>query len=270
MPEIAQNTLYLTTPASYVARDHLTLQVGVPVYPENPPPEERTRDKAADWRKLSIPIHHLESICVFGPSTISPPALDLCWDHGVAVNYLSEFGYLQARMTGVADTSVTLWRAQFRAADDPARCAAIARNIIAGKLQNSRNSLLRGARESEAADLKSRLSDAADALARQIEGLSPWTPERLREAGALDVLRGAEGMGGATHFGVFALLLKQQHEHFSFNTRTRRVTASTACSPSSTRWYATIASRRSPASGSIPFLASFMPNAPIARHWRWT
>ena len=32
--DIAQNTLYLTTPASYVARDHLTLQVEVPVYPD--------------------------------------------------------------------------------------------------------------------------------------------------------------------------------------------------------------------------------------------
>lgn len=222
MPDIAQNTLYLTTPASYIARDHLTLQVEVPVYPEGLPPEERARDKATDWRKLSVPIHHLESICVFGPSTISPPALDLCWENGVAVNYLSEFGYLQARMTGVADTSVTLRRAQFRAADDPAKCAAIARQIIAGKLQNSRNSLLRGARESEISNLKSEIGDATDALARQIEALGRWTPERLREPGALDALRGAEGMGAVTYFGVFALLLKQQREDFSFTTRSRR------------------------------------------------
>lgn len=149
MADIQQNTLYLTTPGSYVARDHLTLQVEVPVYPAGLAPEERSRDKAADWRKLSIPIHHLESLCVFGPSTVSPPALDLCWEHGVAVNFLSEFGYLQARLTGVADTSVTLRRAQFRAADDSAKCAGIARQIIAGKLQNCRNSLLRAARESE-------------------------------------------------------------------------------------------------------------------------
>ncbi len=131
MDKIAQNTLYLTTPASYVARDHLTLRVEVPVYPAGLPPEERTRDKAADWRRLSIPIHHLESICVFGASTLSPPALDLCWAHGVAVNYLSESGYLQARLTGVADTSVVLRRTQFRAADDPGKCAALARQIIA-------------------------------------------------------------------------------------------------------------------------------------------
>lgn len=222
MPEIAQNTLYLTTPGSYIARDHLTLQVEVPIYPEDLPTEERCREKAKDWRKLAIPIHHLESVCIFGASTVSPPALDLCWENGVAVNYLSQFGYLQARLTGVADTSVTLRRTQFRVADDPGRRAAIARNIIAGKLQNSRNSLLRAARESDSPDEQRQLAEATDALARQIESLGEWTPEQLREPGAVDALRGAEGMGGATYFGVFSLLIKQQREDFVFTTRNRR------------------------------------------------
>ena len=62
MGDIQQNTLYLTTPASYVARDHLTLQVEVPVYPPDLPPDQRNRQSATDWRKLSIPIHMLESI----------------------------------------------------------------------------------------------------------------------------------------------------------------------------------------------------------------
>jgi CRISPR-associated protein Cas1 len=220
--DIAQNTLYLTTPGSYAARDHLTLQLEVPVYPEQLPPEERTRDKAADWRKLSIPIHHLESICIFGPSTISPPALDLCWEHGVAVNFLSENGYLQARLTGVADTSVTLRRAQFRAADAPAGCAAIARQIIAGKLQNSRNSLLRAARESENPELKSHITEATEALGRQIEDLGRWSPQELGASGALDRLRGVEGLGSATYFRVFSGMLKQQQTDFAFTTRTRR------------------------------------------------
>jgi CRISPR-associated protein Cas1 len=218
--DIAQNTLYLTTPASYVARDHLTLQVEVPVYPPDLPPEARTRDQATDWRKLSIPIHHLESICVFGPCTISPPALDLCWEHGVAVNFLSDSGYLQARMTGVADTSVTLRRAQFRAADDPARCAAIARQIIAGKLQNGRNSLLRAARETDAAAERARLTEATDALARQLQALGQLQISNLKSQ--MDELRGTEGLGGATYFGVFTLLLKQQREDFTFTSRSRR------------------------------------------------
>lgn len=222
MADVQQNTLYLTTPATYVARDHLTLQVEVPVYPDGLEPQERTRERAEGWRKLSIPIHHLESVCVFGPSTISPPALDLCWEHGVAVNYLNEWGRLYARMTGVADTSVTLRRAQFRAADDADKCAAIARQIIAGKLQNGRNSLLRGARETDSAEEQARLSEAAESLARQLQDLGRWSPDNLRQPGALDALRGAEGMAGATYFRVFGLLLKQQREAFAFTVRSRR------------------------------------------------
>lgn len=91
----------------------------IPVYPDNLPRERRSREAAIDTRRLSIPIHHLESICVFGQGTVSPPALGLCWQHGVAVNFLSEYGGFRARMTGIADTSVTLRRTQFRAADTP-------------------------------------------------------------------------------------------------------------------------------------------------------
>jgi hypothetical protein len=38
MSEIQQNTLYLLTSGSYVARDHLTLRVEVPVFPDSLPP----------------------------------------------------------------------------------------------------------------------------------------------------------------------------------------------------------------------------------------
>lgn len=214
MPEIAQNTLYLTTPGSYVARDHLTLQVEVPVFPADLPPAERTRDQADDWRKLSVPIHHLESICVFGPITLSPPALDLCWEHGVSVNYHSEFGYLQARLTGVADTSVTLRRAQFRVADEPTKCAAIARQIIAGKIQNARTSLLRAARENDSEPERGKLAEITEALARQLQYLAEQTD--------IGKVRGAEGMAAQLYFSGFSLMLKQQRDKFTFTTRSRR------------------------------------------------
>lgn len=220
MAEVQQNTLYLMTPGSYVARDHLTLQVEVPVYPPDLPPHERSRDTAIDTRKLSIPIHHLESVCLFGPSTVSPGALELCWEHGVAVNFLSESGRFQARITGVADTSVTLRRAQFRAADNPEVCAGIARQIIAGKIQNSRNSLLRAARENGDAGEQAELQSVIDALARQLEDLA--RPAPANPDFGLDALRGVEGMAAHLYFSVFGLMLKQQREEFKFSTRTRR------------------------------------------------
>jgi CRISPR-associated protein Cas1 len=219
MTDIQQNTLYLMTPGSYVARDHLTLRVEAPVYPEGLPAGQRSRETAIETRKLSIPIHHLESMCVFGPSTVSPGAMDLCWEHGVAVNFLSENGHFQARMTGVADTSVTLRRTQFRAADDRAKCAAIARQIIAGKVQNSRNSLLRAARENEDTVEQGELQKVIDALARQIQGLAASGAAADPQ---LDALRGSEGLAAQQYFSVFSLAMKQQREAFLFTTRSRR------------------------------------------------
>jgi CRISPR-associated protein Cas1 len=222
MSDILQNTLYLITPGSFVARDHLTLQVEVPVYPPDIPDEKRERKLAADFRKLSLPVHHLESVCLFGASTITAPALHLCWDHGVAVNYLTENGYLQARMTGVADTSVLLRRAQFRTADSVEKSAAIARRIIAGKIQNGRNSLLRAARENESQEEQLRLQSSVDALARHLH-LLEFTPHA--GAGAhhpLDPIRGVEGTAAEDYFSAFTLLLKQQREDFAFTGRSRR------------------------------------------------
>ncbi|MGO9245922.1 MAG: type I-C CRISPR-associated endonuclease Cas1c [Verrucomicrobiia bacterium] len=214
MPDIQQNTLYLMTPGSYISRDHLTLQVEVPEYPPDLPAEKHKRELAQGTRKLSVPIHHLESICIFGPSTISPPAMDLCWEHGVAIHFLSLNGYLQARVTGVADTSVTLRRAQFRVADDPQKSAAISRQIVAGKIQNGRNSLLRAARETDVVAEKQQLETAIEALARSLREL-----EAIRE---LEAVRGSEGLAAHTYFSVFSLTLKQQRDDFAFGTRTRR------------------------------------------------
>ncbi len=88
----------------------------------------------------------------------------------MAVNFLSENGYLRARMTGVADTSVTLRRTHFRVADDVAKCTAISRQIVAGKIQNSRNSLLRAARETESEHEREQLQAVIDTLGRHRSG----------------------------------------------------------------------------------------------------
>lgn len=197
MANIQQNTLYLLTPGSYVNRDHLTLRIEV--------------EKVL---KLSVPIHHLESVCIFGPSSMSAPALGLCWEHGVAVNFLSEHGRFQARLSGVADTSVTLRRTQFRVADDRAKSVALARQMVAGKIQNSRNSLLRAARENRDTQESERLAFTIDALGRSLfELASAQEPETVR---------GSEGISAQIYFAVLALTLKKQRDEFAFTIRTRR------------------------------------------------
>jgi len=195
--DVKQNTLYLTTPGSYVSRDHLTLRIEV----------ERQV-------KLSIPIHHLESVCIFGPSSMSPHALELCWERGVAVNYFSENGYFLGRWEGVANTSVLLRRAQYRAADNEEASLGIARQCIAGKLQNSRISLLRSARETEIAAERERLQACAEQIVDILR--------RLQHTDSLDQARGYEGQAANLYFSVFDLHLRQQRAAFTFGTRSRR------------------------------------------------
>ena len=198
MAEVLQNVLYLTTPGLFVNRDHLTLRIEL--------------DHSL---KLALPIHHIESVCVMGNEIIlSHGAMRLALDHAVPINYLDENGRLHARVTGVPDTSVTLRRAQFRASESPVLGNAICRCIVAGKLQNARNSLLRGARETNDPATADSLIAVCDAIARLIP--------RLPEAADADTIRGLEGAGAQAYFSVFGLLFKQQQAEFSFHLRSRQ------------------------------------------------
>jgi CRISP-associated protein Cas1 len=205
--EIKQNTLYLTTPNSYVSRDHLNLKIEV--------------DRQV---KLSVPIHHLESVCIFGQVALSAHALQLCWEQGVPVNYFSENGYLLGRWEGVPNTSVGLRRAQYRAADNPRASAMIARQFVAGKLQNSRQSLLRSARESNSANESARMQESAAEIGRLLGAMQHASNrnEANGEESTVDQIRGYEGQAASIYFEVFNLHLRQQNEDFNFTTRSRR------------------------------------------------
>ena len=214
--EIKQNTLFLTTENTYVSRDHLTLRIEV---------EKQL--------KLAVPIHHLESICVFGHSiALSPSALQLCWEHGVNVSYLSENGYLLGRWEGVPNTSVLLRMAQYRAADNSDKTAAIATQCVVGKLQNSRVSLLRSARETDHEAEKLQLQNCQENIATLLRRLlHPLDDDTAIEAEEnapdttrtlTDRIRGYEGQAASLYFEVFDLHLRQQRADFAFTTRSRR------------------------------------------------
>ena len=204
---INQNTLYLTTPGTVVTKKNLTLRIEI---------EKETR--------LSVPIHHLESICAFGRVVITPPAMALCWDHQVAIHYHTENGYLLAQVLGSGDTRYLLRRAQYTAADDPREASGIARQFVAGKLQNARSNLLRAGRETESDVDRKKLTGAAAELARLIHrlGQDRFNAKDCGLREALDPIRGVEGSGAKTYFSVFRYMLKQQREEFEFLTRTRR------------------------------------------------
>ncbi len=194
--EIHQNTLYVMTQGAYLHREHLTLQVKI---------EREVR--------LSVPIHHIDSVAVFGSIMVSPGAMQLCAENGATLTFLSESGRLVARVDAPQSGNVLLRREQFRKADRPEECARIARCVVAGKLQNARGLLLRGARQAEAQDAAA-LAAAADGLGVSIR--------KLESAADVDSIRGYEGEGARLYFGVFNSLMRQQRSEFKITDRNRR------------------------------------------------
>lgn len=191
------NTLYVTTPGSYLHLDHDTVRVEV---------EHETR--------LRVPLLHLSGIICFGHVSLSPALMSRCATEGRSVVLLDRHGRFQARIEGPLSGNVLVRRAQHEALSDASRVRAIARGCVAGKLQNCRFVLQRAAREAtEASD--------AEALASAVSELGRALLE-VKEGKSLDELRGREGEAAWRYFQVFDRMIRQARADFRMATRTRR------------------------------------------------
>jgi CRISP-associated protein Cas1 len=192
------NTLYVMTQGSYLAKEGECVLVRV-----------EGEDKAR------IPIHTLGGVVCFGQVSCSPYLLGHCAEHNVAVSFLTESGRFLAQVRGPVSGNVLLRREQYRWADNPEASARMARYILMGKLANSRNVLLRAARDHGAGGRGEGLRNASDRLDRCLA--------RIQNPGlTLDELRGIEGEAGAVYFGVFDALVTSKDEAFRFEGRSRR------------------------------------------------
>jgi CRISP-associated protein Cas1 len=196
MPTLA-NTLYITTQGAYLRRQHETLQVKV--------------DGAV---KLTVPMHHLEGVVCFGRVSLSSGVYAACEERGLTVSFLTEQGRFLARIVGRTQGNVLLRRQQYRLADDPAACLKLARPMIAGKIQNARQVLLRSARDRDDEARTAALRHAADHIAAVVQQLPSVTD--------LDVARGIEGETARTYFESFNHLILHDAETFRFDGRSRR------------------------------------------------
>lgn len=196
MQQIA-NTLYVLTQGAYLHLDHDTVRVEV---------ERATQ--------LRVPLLQLGALVAFGNVLISPQLMARCAEDGRAVTLLDRNGRFKARVVGPTGGNVLLRRAQHQALSDPARTLAVARHMVAGKLQNERQVLLRGAREASAPEDEAALGAAARAVAQGIAA-SQWV-------GDLDALRGVEGTAAREYFGAFDRLVRDDRETFRMAGRNRR------------------------------------------------
>jgi CRISPR-associated protein Cas1 len=193
------NTLYVMTEGSYLRLDNDTVRIEV---------ERETR--------LRVPLHHLGGIVTLGDDImLSPALLGRCAESGIGVTLLNRNGRFRARVEGPMSGNVFLRRAQHEASADANAILSLSRNIIAGKLRNSRTVLLRGAREAKADQDRNTL----DAAVAKFDA-------SLRAAGVasdMDALRGVEGEAARTYFAALNCLIRPDaRKDFEIDGRSRR------------------------------------------------
>jgi CRISPR-associated protein Cas1 len=163
---------------------------------------------------LRVPLHNLEGIVTLGYTGASPALMGACADRKIALSFLSANGRFLAEISGIDQGNVILRRTQYRYADDIAKSVAIAKNILIGKLHNSRWVLERAVRDHEMRIDAERVKTASLGIARSIES--------LRLADSLESLRGYEGEAATRYFSAFDELILNEKAHFFFHTRNRR------------------------------------------------
>ena len=191
------NTLYVTTPESYLSKDGENVVI-----------------KVKDIEKFRIPIHNLDSIVSFGYMGASPSLMKLCTDRNVGLCFLSEHGSFKGRISGEVRGNVLLRRKQYRMADDKVQSLKISGIFIAGKISNTRNIVQRLIRDHASVELIPKLQAVSNQLTRQ--------RNQVLTAETFDILRGYEGDAANAYFGVFDHLIVAQKTSFPFTGRNRR------------------------------------------------
>lgn len=191
------NTLYVTKERAYLHLDHDTIRMEVKT------------EKA-----LQMPLLHLGSIICFGDILLSPALIHRCAEDGRTIALLDQNGRFKARIEGPISGNVLLRQAQHRSNNDQERTLSIARNIVAGKIQNCRQVLLRASRETDDEKDKHLLTAAAETHAHALS--------RLEQHTSIDAVRGSEGDAARAYFETFSSMVREDRETFTLHGRTRR------------------------------------------------
>lgn len=191
------NTLYVMTDSCYLTLDgeNIVIQNG---------------DKVLG----RFPLHTLENIICFTYKGATPALMGACAERKIGMSFFSPRGVFLARIVGKEYGNVLLRKEQYRISDDEKRSVTYAKNMIVGKVFNSRWSIERTLR-----DHAYRVD--AEKM-KQVSNILYETLPKLDSVLGLDELRGIEGKAAEQYFSVLNDMILNQKEDFAFTRRNRR------------------------------------------------
>ena len=183
-------TLYVTEQGAYLRVRHQQYQVF----------HEREM-------RISVPANSVTFVVLFGACNVSHGAVRLSLQRRIPILYLSNKGRYFGRLQTTGQAKLAYLMAQVDKSRDEAFMLQQAKNIIVGKLHNSRKVLLRLNRR--------RKTEIATKALKEISVLMKKVPT----AESIEVMMGYEGQGAKLYFAAYGSLLKGP---FKFEKRTRR------------------------------------------------
>ncbi|WP_374763458.1 CRISPR-associated endonuclease Cas4g/Cas1g [Yunchengibacter salinarum] len=188
--------LYVQTPGARIRKDGETLLI------------------TTDDTKTRAPIIGISELVLMGPVSLTTPTLHALLRQDIPVTWASGGGWVLGHTVNTGSKNVDLRTNQYKASFDDRRCLAIARGLVAAKIQNSRTQLRRNWKD------KTRRNDrdhALDRLKRLVD--------RSHHAPETATLLGLEGEAAAIYFQHFEQMLapgKSGFPAFAFHKRNRR------------------------------------------------
>lgn len=191
----------------------------LPLYVQTPGAQLRKRGERlvvkTKEEKLEVPLIDVSQVVLFGPVSVTTPALHALMRAEVPVSWFSTGGWFLGHTFGTGNRNVAVREAQYQTAFDEQRSLAFARDLVAAKVRNSRTMLRRNWRVEEDGEIK------RDVLAR-LKRIA----QRLHDAKDDSQLLGFEGEAAAQYFSCFGRMLKSDMQEglnaFSFSKRNRR------------------------------------------------
>ncbi len=159
-----------------------------------------------DGMVRKLPKELLESITIFGNSSITTPCMQECLRRGITLNYFSGKGAYYGKLSSTRHVNGERLKSQIYACDDPSFCLVMAKRIITAKIRNQCVILRRYQRNQQTN------VDAHIQTMKQLE-------HRIERAQETDELMGIEGMAARTYFSVLSALVRPE---FAFQGRNRQ------------------------------------------------
>jgi CRISPR-associated endonuclease Cas1 len=159
-------------------------------------------------RIRQVRVRELDQVLLMGHIDVTHGALMLLLRRGVDVVWLTQTGSYRGRLVGTVHKNSLLRIAQYRRTVDNGFALTIARRLVASKIHQQRQLLLRAQRRLKNEDLASALSEMRLLI------------QRAEPCSDLEELRGWEGRAAALYFQHFGLLIS--NPDFTFHGRTRR------------------------------------------------